>query len=107
MPNITWEWKFGPQTVISALMLAVMCVGFIEFFWDIKQDTLLAKTSVATVQKETVELKGDVRGIASKQERMISDLADSKAKIDNIMPTVQRIEDFLLRRTDGRTAYPH
>ena len=98
MPTIQWEWKIGPQTIISGLMLAVMIWGGIKFFVDVAYDVKLAHQEISFMQTQNVEMRTEMNAIVTRQRQVITDLADTKGKVDVILPTVQRIEDFLLRR---------
>ena len=102
MPHIQWEWKIGFQTVISGLMLATMLGGFMKFFWDFEADMRVAQTQLMTVQSQANRLEIAIAALIQAQIATTGDLAATKAKVDIILPTVQRIEDRLLRTEDHR-----
>ncbi len=104
MPHIQWEWKIGPQTMISAAMLAAMVIGGIKFFFDVETDVRLGQVQVSFLQTQNTELRTAVTALLQSQIQTTGELANTKAKVDVILPTVQRIEDFLLRR--GELAKP-
>ena len=89
--HLEWEWKVGLQTVISFLMLIAMCGGIFTFYSDLKQ----AEASV-------VELKSSVSTLQAGQNRAAIEQADTKAKVDLILPSLQRIEDRLFREQENR-----
>lgn len=102
MPTVQWEWKIGPQTVISALLLIVTCIGFVKFFWDVETEVRLAQQDMVALHLENKEIKTQISTVEQRQHQVVEGLADTKAKVDVMLPIVQRIEDFLLRRGEAR-----
>lgn len=90
MPSIQWEWRIGPQTIISGLNLLVMLIGLVSIFTTLEADVHLAKDQVT-------ELRGAVTTLASSQQQQAVDAASVKAKVDLMLPMVEKIGDQLAR----------
>ncbi|MCL4712149.1 MAG: hypothetical protein KJZ73_12980 [Pseudorhodoplanes sp.] len=88
MPQVEWEWKFSPQTVLSALNLAVILVGVIGLFYKMQSDLTVAKENV-------LRLEAVVTSLNVKQSELSERSAKTETKVDIILPTVQRIEQSL------------
>lgn len=95
MPNVTWEWKFGPQTVISALMLLVMFGGVVGIFTSIQADIKVA-------QSQVMDLRDAVTKLTAVQQQEMAAEAATTARIDLILPQLQRIEESLSRQPGMR-----
>lgn len=94
MPQVTWEWKMGPQTIISALTLLVMLGGLIGVFTNIVGDIKVA-------QQQVSDLRIAVTALTQAQTKEAVNAASIEAKVDILMPMIQQISDEV-RKQDGR-----
>lgn len=91
-----WDWRVGPQTVISGLNLLVMLGGLIYVLASVQIDVRIAREQVG-------DLKKDVNTLANSQQQQAIDGAQVKAKVDMILPMVEKLNDLVSQqhRRDG------
>jgi hypothetical protein len=92
MPNVQWEWKLGPQVIISGLNLLVMLAGIIYALASIETDVKTEKEQVAEVRSTLITL-----GTAQQQQAV--DGATVRAKVDLILPMVEKLNDVAQQMT--------
>ncbi len=88
MPNVQWEWKISPQTLISGLNLLVMLGGIVSILVSVESDIKIAQAQVS-------DLRIAVTVLAASQQQQAIDAASTKAKVDLILPMVEKIGDTL------------
>ena len=86
-----WEWKVGPQTIISGLSLLVMLGGVLSIFFGIEADIKIAQSQVA-------DLRASVTTIINVQQQQAIEAAGVRAKVEVMLPAVQKIEDSLTEK---------
>lgn len=91
MPQVQWEWKFGPGFIISALNMLVMLGGIIVFIENVQ-------LNVQAVKEQATDLRVAVTALTIAQTQQAIDGATTKAKIEIILPKVEKIEDLLTRQ---------
>ena len=87
MPNVQWEWKVGPQVLISFANLCVMMGGLVYVFATMESDVRLAKEQVTDV-------RAAVTILATAEQQQAVDSASVKAKVDLILPMVEKLNDI-------------
>jgi hypothetical protein len=97
MPAVQWKWEVGPQTIISGLNLLVMLGGIIAILSGVEADIKIAKEQVA-------DLRSAVATLAIAQSQQAVDSATIRAKVDLILPKIEKIEDTLIQH--GSLSYP-
>lgn len=85
MPNVKWEWSFGPQVLISIANFLVLMVGVVGLFYKMQAD-------IASQRDTVSELKLAVRSFEQGQLRFSERLTAVETKTDIIMPAILRIE---------------
>lgn len=88
MPTVSWKWELSPQTLISVLNLLVMLGGILTFVVSIKSDIQIAQSQVS-------DLRVAVAALALSQQQLAIDAASTKAKVDLILPMVEKIGDTI------------
>ncbi len=88
MPSVQWEWKVGPQTIISGISLLVMLAGILSVIFGVEADIRIAQSQVA-------DLRAAVTTIISVQQQQAIEAAGVRAKVEVILPSVQKIEESL------------
>ncbi len=88
MPHVQWKWEVGPQTVISGLSLMVMLGGVLSIVFGIAADIRIAQSQVA-------DLRASVTTIINVQQQQAVDNAGVRAKVEVMLPAVQKIEEAL------------
>ena len=86
MPSVKWEWTIGPQTIISGLNLLVMLGGVIAVMASVETDIRVAKDQVQ-------DLRVAVTTLANAQIKQAVDEASVSAKVDLMLPMVQKLND--------------
>jgi hypothetical protein len=81
-----WKWELSPQTFLSGVNLIVISVGVISYFSTKGADIEVSKQQLA-------ELRTVVQTLQSAQASQANLLAETKTKVDIILPLVQKIED--------------
>lgn len=95
MPNVRWEWKVGPQVLISFANLCVMLIGLVYVFASMEADVRVAKDQVSDVRTAVTALQ------ATEQQQAI-DGASVKAKVDLILPMVEKLNDVAAAQFPAR-----
>jgi hypothetical protein len=95
MSSLQWEWKIGPQTIVAAVNLLVMSAGIIGIFVRLEADVQVAQQDVRLSKEQVLELRSSVNAVAEAQNRQAVDAAGVKAKVDLMLPMIEKIGDQL------------
>ena len=90
MPNFNWEWKVGPQTVVSLLNLVVMLFGVIIVMTQVRDDINTAKQQIAVMQASIITIQAAQNIQAVNNARI-------ETKMDIVIPKIDKVEDLLRR----------
>ena len=84
----TWKWDLSPQTIISVLNLGAIVFGLFSYF--------ATRGADFEVQKQQLqELRTVVATLQATQASQALLLAETKTKVDMLLPLVQKIEERL------------
>lgn len=90
VPDLKWEWRVGPQTLLSLLQLIAIVVAVIGGFLKMQAD-------LDSSSKTISELKSLVSTMQTAQINQAERVTRVETKVDLIFPALQRIESRQLR----------
>lgn len=90
VPDLKWEWRIGPQTLLSLLQLIAIVVAVIGGFLKMQAD-------LDSSSKTISELKSLVATMQTAQTSQAERVTRVETKVDLIFPALQRIESRQLR----------
>jgi hypothetical protein len=90
VPDLKWEWRIGPQTLLSLLQLIAIVVAVIGGFLKMQAD-------LDSSSKTISELKSLVATMQTAQVNQAERVTRVETKVDLIFPALQRIESRQLR----------
>lgn len=95
MPEIKWEWRIGPQTLLSLAQLVAIIVAIIGGFMKMQAD-------ISASQQTVTKLESLVSSIRDAQSNQSERVTRVETKVDLIFPTLQRIEARQIRDPQAR-----
>jgi len=93
VPDLKWEWRVGPQTLLSLLQLVAIVVAVIGGFLKMQAD-------LDSSSKTISELKSLVATMQTSQFNQAERVTRVETKVDLIFPALQRIESRQLREKE-------
>lgn len=90
VPDLKWEWRIGPQTLIAIAQLVAIIVAVIGGFLKMQADL---DSSRRTIDK----LETLVTSVQSAQGNQAERITRVETKVDLLFPALQRIEGRQLR----------
>lgn len=97
MPEIKWEWKLGPQLVVSLANFFVLMVGVIGLFVKMQSDIEVGQKAMQEARKTIVKLELLVSTMQAAQAQMGERTAKLEAQVQIVLNSLQRIESRQMR----------
>ena len=85
MPDLKWEWRVGPHTILSLAQLFAIIVAVIGGFLKMQSDLDQSKLTIT-------ELRSIVASVRESQGTQAERITRVETKVDIILPSLQRIE---------------
>jgi len=85
MPQVSWEWKFGPASLLATAQFLVLVVG-VGIVWG------KADSEREAAHLTVTELKAIVSGLSAAQASANERVTKVETKVDLMLPAIQRIE---------------
>ena len=90
MPEIKWEWKIGPATIVSLAQLVAIVVAVVGGFMKMQADLDASRQTIAKLESLVTSVQGNQISQSERVTRV-------ETKVDMIFPALQRIETRQLR----------
>lgn len=88
MPDVKWEWRVGPHTVIAIVQLVVIAVAVLGGFLKMQSDL--------ENQRDTItQLRSLVASVQNAQSAQADRVTRVETKVDMMLPMLQRIDSNL------------
>lgn len=85
VPEIKWEWRMGPSTILAAAQLAAIIVAIFGGFLKMQSDLEGQRVTVSKLELLIASMK-DAQFAQSERVTRV------ETKMDIILPSIQRIE---------------
>lgn len=91
MPDLKWEWRIGPQTILSVAQLVAIVVAVIGGFLKMQSDLDQSRITIS-------KLEAIVASVKDSQSTQSERITRVETKVDIILPAIQRIESRQMAR---------
>lgn len=98
MPEVKWEWKIGPSTLLQFAQLVAIIVAIFGGFLKMQSDINAQRESIETQRQALSRTNALITSMETAQSRTTERVTRVETKVDLILPTLQEIQRSLTGR---------